>query len=198
VVVAVEEGALPSTHSKREIDAFVRAGERPMYRTVNAGIKASDNKPFTAKQAKQGLIDGSDAFTGTGVHGNGIYAAAPGRTGTEAHARQHTQLAYGRTGTTETIRMTLKADANTVDNTALSRQTTNRRTAIQLEQNNPSTTPQRQRELSAEFALLGDPGRAAAAFGYDAIRVPGGNNGAGFSRHDYWVIVNRSALRVEV
>lgn len=173
--------------STAELDGLVARGGIEMF------------QPFQGPDPKTdmiGFIDG-DVDWNKGVYGSGFYAAAR-------------RDAYPNAAQVPLMRMVLPADAKIIDIGALDA----------MQQAQQQAASKRQRDLISEFQLsppgpqrqavleryqqwqqtqphreqvLRDPGRLAAALGYDAIHVPGTTT----ADRDEYVLINRSKVHAQ-
>jgi hypothetical protein len=180
---------LPTTVNSREADAELTRGGVELWRGV-VGFKG--NRVLGAASAAE--ID--DRFRagayepGTGIYGNGFYFSVARRVG-EHYAGKKGRL----------TRAVLRPGARVID-------------LPDLLEMIERTLGDDSLHLELRFGAARDPGRFATMMGYDAIRVPAGNqdgapyvkgepsgtNGVNkkkFSAHVQYVILNRTALLVE-
>lgn len=198
-------------YTKEQMDDFVAAGERELWRGVS-------DKKFADQWVKS---QGTDAYTGLGVHGNGIYTEGlkgnfldevdtafkqalneyeetfRGRADMRARALEHailvteqkvgtqTAISYsgGLGGNGAITRMTLRSDAKVISTHDLK---------LEMEREFDHLRELAQTDKNVSFPVYRkDPGEWAAANGYDAI-IKNFDSGA-----DYVVVLNRSALRIQ-
>lgn len=170
---------LPDVVSKEELDALIAEGHTEVYR----GVQKFTSRSF-ADEFRTGQY-----FPGYGIYGNGTYTAA-GR-GSLATARDYA----GSQG--EVMRMAFKKNARVISYEDAVDQAYKASTAAEQAAYDAGRDWQRAAEadaLRAKSEVLRDPGRWAAAEGYDAIIV---DKPAGSTAGKYIVVLNRTAVTVQ-
>jgi len=162
--------------SKAEIDRYINAGERELFRGVSE-----------AKFADQ-FRDG-DLFAGLGTYGNGTYTAyGSGKLDTGKFGGEGLKVAKDYAGSKGTIvRMTLKSDAKVVGYDDLLGEMMDYEDVL-FDKLAKAKTAKERAAIEAEQLLIKDFGRFATMRGYDAIDV---------RREKYLVVLNRTALRIQ-
>lgn len=123
-----------------------------------------------------------------GIFGSGIYTAEGG-----PPARDLARGYAAADPDSSVAHLSLPASAHIADGSELERLVKERKTVLRREARALPDSPAgdvRDHEIEQELAVLGDPGRAAMAFGYDAIRYADSSGPA------YVLVLNRSALLV--
>jgi hypothetical protein len=175
---------LPHVVSSLELDRYIQAGEPEIFRGVSDAVYAD-------------AFRSGDFFIGRGSYGSGMYAVGGG---------QALAIARGHAGHGVILRMAVKRDARIVDydvlqeaayrarEDAIARIRAAGRAAVRaaLERGDEvevqRLTAIHDRLVEAEHAKYDDVGRYAAYYGFDAVHV---------ANRDYYVILNRTAVRVQ-
>jgi HK97 family phage portal protein len=172
----------PRVVSKEQMDALVKEkGVVEMYRGLSG-----ERADAYAKQFIYG-----DFFCGRGAHGSGTYAAGVGvaAKGDPKSAWTLASTYAERDGTV--LRMALRPGARVIDERSLAA----KMHAALDELGERAASMPRDEYLRAR-SLIEDPGRFAAASGYDAI-VVGSMGPESMDTVTTWVVLNRTALTVQ-
>ncbi|WP_157187044.1 hypothetical protein [Nocardia vinacea] len=177
---------LPSVVEREGVDAVVDAGGRELFR----GLSDSSH----VEQFKSG-----DYFPGSASHvletGNGTYVSTV----------RSDALDYAGNNGDRVIRMALRPDSRTIEfgelreeHQATLRQLSDEagrlRGIIRITENPSQEMIGRSEELQGKLEVLSDPGRYAAARGYQAYDT----GRSGFDHvGNYWVVLDRTALVVQ-
>ncbi len=195
----------PQVVTSAQLDQYVRAGERQIFRGATGTASGADT--YT-----EAFRSGPTHYAGTGIYGNGTYMAV--NQGVASGYAQSGQYA----GTV--ARMTIKADAKIGDYETIEQERKvawakaaaphkalfDERDRLDADASiTPRDTPAftalaSRRQANAEriqreapLNVYSDVGAYAASRGYDGYRVPRGASVGG----DYYVILNRGAVRVQ-
>lgn len=177
---------LPTLVDQSGFDSAVADGGKVMYR----GIEASN--PHSNLDALKYVNDfkNGDLFVGQGLAGNGTYAATNLEVATKYAANVKENI----------ISMVLPKEAKIISREELEAIGTKMRKELYSAHENFAFREFRG-EISAATDFINDPGRLATSLGYDAILVPDAQGlrrgfAAGVTEDDYYVILNRSILKV--
>lgn len=166
---------------------LVHGTHQVMYRSF--GTAHAGGKRYTAKENVDDFQKGQ-FYAGSGIYGHGTYAAqdlddsadyAGGRRAVNQPGHAHAAM----------MRLALPKTANVADYNTVNglHQSWMAWARYEYSQTNDA-------DLANAMRLFHDVSLFAAALGYDAIHVPGGNNGRrGVT--DYWSILNRGVLVVQ-
>lgn len=207
-------GAKPHVINQAQMDAYTKAGETVWFR----GIRGSGGRAHAdlTNQFRTGNL-----YVGSGIWGNGTYVAAGprgfkgpyyGETGgfVQGAGKSAFEVANQFSGGGLVMTGTLKANARVINWNDLESEWAKAVESWTGTGSGASLTPaQRTRAETGEEilvegpsiyaelpAVLKDPGRYAAAQGYDAIYVPNSNRIGSAEAGDQYIILNRSAVRV--
>jgi SPP1 gp7 family putative phage head morphogenesis protein len=179
----------PELVSNVELDEFVDAGERELFRGVSRQSRADD---FMSDKY----------FGGTGLHGNGIYTVSPKNDSVNSRlSAERIAKDYARSPAGQIMRMTLRKDAKLVDEDELDNEmTTEQARLVKYYENQLAELAKdahkhadaivalfKEKDRAMQFTY--DPGRFAAARGYDAYVHHRADD-------DFIIILNRTAVRV--
>lgn len=178
-----------NVYTKEQMDGFVKAGEIEILRGTSKEKYATD------------IIDskGSHPYTGTGVHGNGLYAAGVGKS---ERIQADYNMEAKRLGPGHREQAANFALKDTGVFTAIDYAWPDGQHTGKFQGGIVRMTLRPEAKLVKKFDLLGqvgnpdtikefDLGRIAALKGYDAIIVP-----RSFGP-DHYVVLNRSSLRIQ-
>lgn len=183
----------PTVGSAQDVEAAGQQGWQIAYR----GVTSSE-----AKQVMQSLRYDDDYKLGTGMYGNGIYTTVSADTAKVFAGRSARITA--RPSDSVMVRMAINPDARVIDYEQLIDHLAQVSKDVRERLDDAYARGREGHEDIEIFDragyLLGDPGRLAAALGYDAIRVPNQHDG-GPNQYppypDQYVILNRSILLIE-
>lgn len=153
----------PEVLSKTEMDTRIGAGAQELFRGIYRGEDASRTPQDYAEQFRSG-----DWYTGFGQFGNGTYSTPNAG---------YAALSYADEGVV--MRMAIRPDAKVIGQRQLLDEQGEYLNSIDMDPSDP------------RFAVFADPGRFAAARGYDVVHIARGHV------NDEYLIVNRTAVSVE-
>lgn len=166
----------PEVVSREEMDRRVAAGAPQMWRGISSHLDDDGTRRTGATLAEQ--YRSGPHFPGLGMFGNGTYASVD-RDQTLGYLEYQGGYDYSNRTMPGQLRLSLRPEARVVDFDDL----------MEMMQADGLVRDQRE--------LWGDPGRYAAARGYDAIAAQPRNENYRDGRIMYYVLLNRTAVVVQ-